>query len=127
MINSLKKMFGGSKSYYLELEPAEQGEADTPQAPAVEAVTTEQPAAEPVAPAAKEAAPKKPVAPAVAQPVPQPPAPVSQPAPAAPPEPVATAFASSYLLPVASLPSRRRPGPSMSKFLDMARDYQSRR
>ncbi len=51
------------------------------------------------------------------------------PAPAAkaPAEPVPTAFASTYLTSVGTaLPRRRRPGPSLSPFMDMAKQVKPR-
>ncbi|MGG6237734.1 hypothetical protein ACQ4N7_03760 [Nodosilinea sp. AN01ver1] len=50
------------------------------------------------------------------------------PAPAAAPaEPVPTGFASNYLTSVGtSMPRRRRPGPSLSPFMDMAKQVKAR-
>lgn len=55
---------------------------------------------------------------------PTPAKPAAKPAPAAAPEPVKN-FATDYLMP-SNMP-RRRPGPSLSKFRDMARDVTPRR
>ncbi|MFQ4137622.1 hypothetical protein PGN35_014995 [Nodosilinea sp. PGN35] len=45
----------------------------------------------------------------------------------APAEPVPTAFASTYLTSVGTaLPRRRRPGPSLSPFMDMAKQVKAR-
>ncbi|PSN14396.1 hypothetical protein C7293_11870 [filamentous cyanobacterium CCT1] len=46
---------------------------------------------------------------------------------AAPAEPVPTGFASNYLTSVGtSMPRRRRPGPSLSPFMDMAKQVKAR-
>ncbi|WP_199312042.1 hypothetical protein [Phormidium tenue] len=98
-----------------------------------------QPAAALTAPAeAKSTAPAKAVTPAAAKApakasakaAPKAPAKVA-PAPApvatAPAEPAPTAFASTYLTTVGtSLPRRRRPGPSLSPFLNMAKQVKTR-
>ncbi len=127
MIQSLKKVFGGGKSYYLELDDAEQGKAPVTAAPETPPASPEAPseqllaAAEAPPEAEKKAGKKAAKQAAATAPMPEPAA-----APEPPPEPEVTAFASNYLLPVTSLPSRRRPGPSLVKFLDMARDINTR-
>jgi predicted lipid-binding transport protein (Tim44 family) len=54
-------------------------------------------------------------------------APAPAPVVTAPAQPVPTAFASTYLTTVGtSMPRRRRPGPSLSPFLDMAKQVKAR-
>lgn len=113
----LKDLLGGKKkeTYFLEFSDA----ASTPTAPAkVEPAKVEAPkapkaeapkakAAKAEAPKASAPAPVAPVAPAIAPPTPK-------------PAPVLTTFAPEYLTPTLGA-SRRRPGPSLTMFKDMAR------
>jgi len=137
------KLLGLNKKsdYYLELDDAK-GNASAPpkaepqpEAPkaekvkAPEASKVEAPKAEKVeAPKAEKKtkktakkapqAEKAPAAPAAVQPKPAPePPPLNQ---GLSPTPAGMTFATDYLLPKAT-PSRRRPGPSMNMFKDMAR------
>jgi hypothetical protein len=126
---ALKNLFGKKSEYFLELDEAKgtgsattapkaeptPDPADAPAAAKVEAPKTEA-APAPKAPAAK--APAKP-APAAkkSEPVLAPAAAPAKPAPAKPAEPVG-GFATQYLMP--STGPRRRPGPNMKTFLDMA-------
>ncbi|WP_017302790.1 hypothetical protein [Spirulina subsalsa] len=120
MFDFVKKLFGGlfsflggllggqKKSYYLELD-----DAGTPTAPAPVAAEKPAPAKAPVAPVAAEkpAPTKAPVAPVAAE----------KPAPTKAPEPPATGtFAPDYLL-YTTTRAKRRPGPSLKGFRDMAR------
>ncbi|MCW6036251.1 hypothetical protein K4A83_08195 [Spirulina subsalsa FACHB-351] len=118
MFDFIKKLFGGlfsflgglfggkKKSYYLELD-----DAGTPVAPADST---------PVAPEKPAPAPAK--APAAPAPVAvETPAPAPAPAPPKAPEPPATGtFAPDYLL-YTTTRAKRRPGPSLKGFRDMAR------
>ena len=104
-----------------------------------ESDSSAQPAAALTAPAeVKSAAPAKAVTPAPAKApakasakaapkAPAKAAPAPAPVATAPAEPAPTAFASTYLTTVGtSLPRRRRPGPSLSPFLDMAKQVKTR-
>lgn len=129
------KLFGLNKKsdYYLELDEAKgNGSAPPkaepkPEAPkaekvkAPEASKVEAPKAEKKTKKTAKKAPqaeKAPAAPAAvpSQPAPEPP-PLNQ---GLSPTPAGMTFATDYLLPKAT-PSRRRPGPSMNMFKDMAR------
>ncbi|MEM1367602.1 MAG: hypothetical protein AAGG02_06180 [Cyanobacteria bacterium P01_H01_bin.15] len=135
----LKKLFGGDGKFYMELDEKEESKASTP-APAEEIkpleAVTEAPApaksekpAPPAVESKSEPAPKAKPAKAKkvkeAEPAPQAePEPQPEPVPetlAAPPAPALVNFAATDLM--AELPKpRRRPGPSMGMFKDMARD-----
>lgn len=127
----LGSLFGGKKSkdsgYFLEFEEAQGTGSATgkPEGAAPKAKVTEAPAAESPAPAAAVAAtgtPEAPAAPAakpaVAAAPPAPAKPVAPPKPAVPAGPAT--FAPQYLAPKATN-SRRRPGPSLSPYLSMAK------
>ncbi len=118
----LKNLFGKKSEYFLEFEEAKgtgaattapKAEAPTPAsaAPEIESKKIEKSLA-PKAPAPKAKKSEPVPAPAVA-PAPTKPAP----APAKPAAPVG-GFATQYLMPSTS--PRRRPGPNMKTFLDMA-------
>jgi hypothetical protein len=104
-LGGILKIFGiGQSGYYMEVESSAPPTPAEPPKPAASA---------PAAPAP--AAPVVPVAPVAA--VEMPPAP--KPAPAKP-APVMDTFATKFLIPTSS-GKRRRPGPSLSPFMDMAR------
>jgi hypothetical protein len=119
------KIFGSKKEeFFLEIDDS-QGtpKAEAPAAPAAAAPATEAPAA----PTAQKSATAKPEAPKAAAPAAV--APVAPTAPAVPtkpkaPEPVVL-FAPDNLLPLPN-PTRRRPGPNMASFLNMAQQMQRR-
>lgn len=111
---------GKKSEFFLEAD-----DDDSDSLPAAQAAPKAQPAAaqaEPVAAApAKASAKTSTKAPAKAK------ASEKAPAPAAPAEPVPTAFASIYLTSVGTtMPRRRRPGPSLSPFLEMAKQVKAR-
>ena len=111
---------GKKSEFFMELDEADSTPAVTPSAPApVAKAEAAPPSAEPAAKAtAQEKKAKAPAKPAPA------PAPVAA---AVPAEPVPTAFASNYLTTVGiSQPRRRRPGPSLSPFLTMAKQVKGR-
>lgn len=116
LIGGIFKAIGGlvglgkKSEFFLE---ADDDDSDSlPAAPAAPQVQPAAAQAEPVA-AAPAKAPEK--------------APEKAPAPTAPVEPVPTAFASTYLTSVGTtMPRRRRPGPSLSPFLDMAKQVKAR-
>ncbi|QQE65602.1 hypothetical protein GFS31_22900 [Leptolyngbya sp. BL0902] len=104
-------VFGvGKKSeFFMELDEGDVAPAAAPAAAPAPAAATA--VAEPVA---------APAAPAAPAPKPAPAAPQS-----APSAPAVPSFAANYLV-GSTLPSRRRPGPSMSPFRDMAKQVQPR-
>jgi hypothetical protein len=109
---------GKKSEFFLEAD-----DDDSDSLPATPAAPKAQPAAaqaEPVAAAPAQASAKTSTkAPAKAK--------ASEKAPAAPAEPVPTAFASIYLTSVGTtMPRRRRPGPSLSPFLEMAKQVKAR-
>ena len=130
LIGGIFKAIGGlvglgkKSEFFMELDEADGAADSAPAAPA-----KAEPRATAPAPAATtaqaKAAPKASAksadkAPAKAAPAP---APVAAP----PAEPVPTAFASEYLTVVGtSQPRRRRPGPSLSPFMDMAKQVKTR-
>lgn len=119
-------VFGGKKSeFYMELDEddsSSQPEA-LPSAPAPAAKAEPAAAAKPPAQAAAKTSAKTQTKPPAKQET-------KAPAPAlaaAPAEPVPTGFASNYLTSVGTaLPRRRRPGPSLSPFMDMAKQVKTR-
>lgn len=126
-IGPLKNLFGSQKdAFFLEIGDAEGTGDSTPAAPAPQAPAVVAEPAAPVAaaPEAPAPAPKstktsikaaKAAAPAAPAKSPEPP----KPAPAPVTLPPETAFASKF---VPSNTPRRRPGPSLNGFKDMARD-----
>ncbi|HEY9881538.1 MAG TPA: hypothetical protein V6D29_24000 [Leptolyngbyaceae cyanobacterium] len=108
---------GKKSEFFLELDESK-GEA-----PAIEPVKTETAkSADKVVPAAIEKGAT--VKPAAATKKPEPAKPAA--APVAAPAPATAAFASEYLVnPSLSNNSRRRPGPSLSPFLDLARQVKA--
>ncbi len=108
LFKAILGVFGvGKKSeFYMELEEGATETASEATAPAAPAKA----ASEPVAASPAPVAPQPVVAPAVSQPT-QPAAPVPS-------------FAANYLL--GSTTSRRRPGPSLSPFKDMAKQVSPR-
>ena len=125
MIGPLKNLFGGKKeTFFLEFDEAE-GTSTAPETPAASAPVAEAPQpteqtatkAEAKKPAKKKSIKKKAAAkaqaPAAAAPV------AATTAPAAPPKP-AVLFAPDNLAPQPS-GNRRRPGPSLNSFKDMAK------
>ena len=121
-IGPLKNLFGSKKEdFFLEIGDS-QSTSPTPAAPVAQPTVTPAPAATtapaapaPLAPAAK--ATKTSIKAAKAEAKPKP-VELPKPAPAAPTLPAETAFASKFV--PANTP-RRRPGPSLSPFMDMAR------
>lgn len=117
LIKTILGVFGiGKKSeFFMELDEGDSESAAPAAAPAP-------------APAAKapEAAPAQkaeaPAAPAAKAPVAQPAAPAPKPAQPAAPVP---SFAANYLS-GPTMPRRRRPGPSLSPFMDMAKQVKAR-
>ncbi|GAB4346484.1 MAG: hypothetical protein Fur0042_11950 [Cyanophyceae cyanobacterium] len=115
----LKNLLGGQKKEKFFIDFSEGTSAPKPPAPQASAPKPEvkpdpkpepKPAKAAKAPEAKApavTAPAAPVAPAIAPPPPK-------------PAPVLTTFAPEYLIPTAGA-SRRRPGPSLTMFKDMAR------
>ncbi len=131
LIGGIFKAIGGlvglgkKSEFFLE---ADDDDSDSlPAAPAAAQVQPAAAQAEPVAAApAKASAQASTKAPAKAKASEKAPAP-AVPAPAAPAGPVPTAFASVYLTSVGTaMPRRRRPGPSLSPFLDMAKQVKVR-
>jgi predicted lipid-binding transport protein (Tim44 family) len=117
LIGGIFKTIGGlvglgkKSEFYMELN-----EADSSSLPATPSTSAPAAKAEAAPAQAKTAAPA--TAPKTAAPAP---------APAAPAAPVPTAFASNYLTIVGtSQSSRRRPGPSLSPFRDMAKQVNGR-
>lgn len=109
MVGFLKKLTGKGENFYLELkdDDAQPSAPVTPKAKEPEptaapapVVTKPEPAAAPAAPAPVVVAPPAPVAP---KPEPQP----------------DVTFAPDYLLSLKTF-AKRRPGPSMAKFMDLA-------
>lgn len=140
MFGFIKKLFGGlfgflgglfrrkkskDSGYFLEFEEAQGTGSTTGKPEKATAKVPETPTADAPAPAAVAATgtPEAPAAPAAVKPAattaPPPPA-----KPAAPPKPAVPAgpatFAPQYLVPKATN-SRRRPGPSLSPYLSMAK------
>jgi hypothetical protein len=119
----LKAVFGifglGKKSeFYLEADEADSGSTSSAEP---KAVTQQQPEA----PSAQESTPTDKAAPAPAAATPEAPAaiaaaPSSAPKPEPAPEPVGN-FATDYLIAPSSVSGRRRPGPSLSPFKDLAK------
>jgi hypothetical protein len=112
---------GKKSEFYMELNEADSG------SPAQAAEPEAKPAAKSVAkPAAAPVAPASTVEKSAPAPMPTPVAVVAPPKPAAPAAPVPS-FAANYLMTAGpSLPRRRRPGPSMSSFKDMAKQMNGR-
>ncbi|MGB3137878.1 MAG: hypothetical protein WBG38_07635 [Nodosilinea sp.] len=121
---------GKKSEFFLELIEDDNQPAIAPSAPAPVA-KAEAPAAPTAsetpakaAKASKKKATKSPAKAAAKGSVEETPTPAPAPAPK---EPVATAFASKYLTTVGTaLPRRRRPGPSLSPFMDMAKQVKVR-
>lgn len=116
IIKTILGVFGiGKKSeFFMELDEGDsEGSAPAAPAPAPAAKAPE------AAPAQKAEAP---AAPAAKAPVAQPAAPAPKPAQPAAPVP---SFAANYLS-GPTLPRRRRPGPSLSPFMDMAKQVKAR-
>lgn len=110
---------GKKSEFFMELDESDgssQPAAPTPAAPAVakaEAIAPPKAAAKAPAKASAKAPAKVDPAPALVA--------------TAPAEPVPTAFASTYLTSVGTVfPRRRRPGPSLSPFMDMAKQVKVR-
>ena len=136
MVGPLKKLFGKKSEYAIEIDEAKSdGSVATepspaapakPEAPKAEApVAKAEPAKAPKAKSAKAPKAKSAKAPK-AKPAPEPTPVAAASAPAGPaktapkaPEPE-TGFATRYLMPLGNN-TRRRPGPNMQSFLDMAR------
>ncbi|MGB3201215.1 MAG: hypothetical protein WBA99_09945, partial [Nodosilinea sp.] len=129
LIGGIFKTIGGlvglgkKSEFFMELDEANSSQsAIAPSAPAP-AAKTEPAAADkaPVKAAAQTTPNKKETTPPAKQET-------KAPAPAAPSaEPVPTGFASTYLTSVGTaLPRRRRPGPSLSPFMDMAKQVKAR-
>ncbi|MEQ8753649.1 MAG: hypothetical protein RID09_09035 [Coleofasciculus sp. G1-WW12-02] len=118
-----------SKDYFLELDDIGAVKSEPEVKKPEPAQATKAPEAEAKKPAAKKPAAKKPAAKAAKAPEakPQKAAPQATPAAAsngkAEPQPGLT-FAPNNLLPLKANSGRRRPGPSMSSFLEMARQMQ---
>ncbi|MBW4460966.1 MAG: hypothetical protein KME47_12130 [Nodosilinea sp. WJT8-NPBG4] len=118
---------GKKSEFFMELDESDSSAqpaaaltapAETKSVAAPAKATTKAPAK-----AAAKAATKAPAKAATKAPAKAAPAPVAM----APAEPVPTAFASTYLTTVGtSLPRRRRPGPSLSPFLNMAKQVKTR-
>lgn len=143
-LGSIFKVFNIFKKseYFLEADDAQTGggkskaTTDKP-APVATATSTDLTASTPAAAQPKASAPAKPAAQAQetgakpSAPAPSAPAPVAAtaaPATAAPAKPAPTpqpagptVFAPDYLLSTNSMGGRRRPGPSMGRFMDMAK------
>jgi outer membrane biosynthesis protein TonB len=118
MLGFVKNFGKKNNGFYMELkeDAAQPAEAPAP-APAPEAKTPA-PAAEPAKAPAKEKKAKA----AKAEKAKAASAPAPVPAPAKPQPPAETNFATKYLVPsVSGSNGRRRPGPSMNSYLDMAR------
>jgi hypothetical protein len=113
-----------SKDYFLELDDTGAAKAEPEAKKPESAKATKAPEAEAKKPEAKKPAAKAAKAPAAK---PQKAAPQATPAAAsngkAEPQPGLT-FAPNNLLPLKTNSSRRRPGPSMNNFLEMARQVQ---
>lgn len=117
---------GKKSEFFMELDESDSSAqpaalpapAETKSVAAPAKATTKAPAQ-----ASAKAATKAPAKAATKAPAKAAPAPVAT----APAEPVPTAFASTYLTTVGtSLPRRRRPGPSLSPFLNMAKQVKTR-
>lgn len=123
---------GKTSEFYMELDESATSVASTP-APAAPAPKAEaSPAPAPAAPAPKmEASPASaaPAPKAEPSPAPAPAAatPVAAPAPTAPvvPAPPLPSFAANYLGTTSGALKRRRPGPSLSNFRDMAQQVKT--
>jgi outer membrane biosynthesis protein TonB len=114
MVGFLKKLTGKGENFYLEIK-----DDDQPSAPLTPKAKEPEPAAP--APIVSEPEPAAAPAPTVAEPKPAAAPVAAAPAPVAPkpaPQPDVT-FAPDYLLSLKTF-SKRRPGPSMAKFMTLA-------
>ncbi|PSR19488.1 hypothetical protein C8255_01975 [filamentous cyanobacterium CCP3] len=120
---------GKKSEFFMELDEADDGSqpAIAPSAPAPAPKAEPAAAAKsPAEAAAKTSAKSETKTPAKTQTKPAAQKETKAPA-AAPAEPVPTGFASNYLTSVGtSMPRRRRPGPSLSPFMDMAKQVKAR-
>ncbi|WP_035987324.1 hypothetical protein [Leptolyngbya sp. KIOST-1] len=111
---------GKKSEFFMELDEVDSGSqpAIAPSEPAPAAKAVEAAPAKASSQATKTAAPAA-KAPAQKE--------AKAPAPATPAGPVPTGFATNYLTSVGTaLPRRRRPGPSLSPFMDMAKQVKAR-
>ncbi|MDB9493599.1 hypothetical protein PN441_16175 [Spirulina major CS-329] len=108
MVGFLKKLTGKGENFYLEIKDDDA----QPSAPLTPKAEAPEPAATPATPAPEPAAPAPEPATAPAAPEPSPITPTAAPQPD-------VTFAPDYLLSLKTF-SKRRPGPSMAKFMGLA-------
>lgn len=118
-----------ASGYYMQIEEAEDNQQAAPQKPSSQPVAE---AKKPEPAKAEATANAAPAQPAKAEPVAAAKTPEPTPAPATaatngkvPQTPSDVTFAPKYLNPVTSSNSRRRPGPSLNNYLDMARQVRT--